>query len=47
MKHYRVSIWATVDTEAGSKEIAEEIVRDMLANQEIKIREFDLEAEEN
>jgi hypothetical protein len=46
MKSYRVSIWTTVDVEAGNELIAEEIARDMLINQEIKNRDFFTNAEE-
>lgn len=47
MNQYRVSIWTTVDVEAGSSDIAEVIAMDMLANGEIKNRDFAFEAEEN
>lgn len=45
MNTYRVSIWTTVDIEAGSSQIAEEIARDMLVNGEIKNRDFFTESE--
>jgi uncharacterized membrane protein len=46
MQTYRVSIWTSVDVEAGNKAIAEEIAKDMLINGEIKNRDFSAEAEE-
>jgi|694.fasta_scaffold23096_16 hypothetical protein len=45
MKNYRVSIWTTVDVEAGNELIAEEIARDMLTTGEIKNRDFFTNAE--
>lgn len=46
MKTYRVSIWTSIDVEAGNKKIAEIIAKDMMANAEIKNRDFTYEAEE-
>jgi uncharacterized membrane protein len=45
MKTYRVTIWTTVDIDAGNNNIAEEIAKDMLANGEIKNRDFFTESE--
>ena len=45
MKTYRVTIWTTVDIEAGNNAIAEEIAKDMLINGEIKNRDFFTESE--
>jgi hypothetical protein len=46
MKKYRVSIWTSVDVEAGNSIIAEEIAKDMLVNGEIRNRDFSVESEE-
>jgi hypothetical protein len=45
MKTYRVTIWTTVDVQAGNDDIAEVIAKDMLINGEIKNRDFFTESE--
>ena len=46
MKTWKVSIWAMEEVEAGTKEKAEEMVRDMLIGCLIKTSDFELDTEE-
>ena len=46
MKMYRVSVWATIDTEAGSEDDAIEIAHDLILNQKVNIKDFDFTVED-
>jgi len=46
MKSYRVSVWASVDVQAENEQDACDKAHDAVLNQEIKMRDYEFDAEE-
>lgn len=46
MKEYRVSVYASVNVEAETEEQARAVAHDMVLNQEVKMRDYEFEAQE-
>jgi hypothetical protein len=47
MKTYNISIYASITVEANNEQEAQDIAHDMVLNQEVKMRDFQFEAEES